>query len=198
MSEEIIYPESEGSAKKVTMELWKSRNGYLFVEEDLARKDGATHLPCKECNKPIKRERTRYPMLCDVCKAKLEEKNYQALEKKEWDGVTPICTYKGEVFFDAPCEVLDYCVENKCDPEDLLLVHCKPDYFFEIDPPEECYYDILHENSKIPEELKEAFENVNKVVHEVNKKYGPASWYPGNVAVEYDWHNAFGDVAAEF
>ena len=181
-SEKIILPESPEAAKLVTLTLWESRQGKLFNKEheDSARYDGSTHSKC-ECGGIAKRPY----FACEPCRSKFEAERFAKLEKKKWDGESPICLYRGDNFFYSYDELVDYCADicheqdKIIKPEDLMLVHCKPckprvleGDFFEALWPEDDNWDL-------PKAIYDAMDEFNQTV----KDQMPPTWEPSNIAV---------------
>lgn len=168
----IILPDSTEAAEKRVLELWVSRTGRCYKEEELARYDGSTHNVCG-CGNIIKKHYVR----CSDCSEKKDIERYQKLEFKEWDGETPLCIHGDDTYFYSECDVDDYCTENELKPEELRLVICEPVKlprldvdFFEYCLPDDSDYDDL------PDELVKVIDVFNKSVSEYK---GVLSWVPG-------------------
>ncbi len=173
IEETIILPESEESAVQVTMTLWKSRTGKLFVEESAAKLDGATHSVCQDCGKPSQ----KFYLRCSSC-GKLEDaRRYEARPKKEWDGTTPLYSDKYDQYFFSLEEAEELLEEGET-LADLWLRICEPVYARSL---ESDYYESeLPEDGECPDWLLDAIESFNKQLE--GKE--PLSYVPGKFSLK--------------
>ncbi len=176
----VILPEDDAAAQLVDVSVWKSRCGVLFLDERIARWEGATHVRCSKCGAVM---RKTWMTLCAVCKVASTKERYNKLEKRSWDGSNPVCTFDDDRYFYSPEEVEEYCYDLGIKVEDLMLVHCEPRYAFEVDPMD-LYGDELPEDGELPEELQETFDILNKVI---SKSKVLLSWIGSNTAVLWEF-----------
>ena len=175
----VIFPEDSETASCEIKTVWVSRNGHVFFDERGARWEGATHLHCKECGKPV----LKPYILCPSCEDNKDKERYEKREKKEWDGKSWLYSESVEEFFEDMDEAEEYYLfkaedDNKMTLEDLRLRICKPVYARFLD--EDYFYDALPEDSDVPEELLNAVDTFNKAI----KEYGIISWEPGEYALK--------------
>jgi len=169
----MILDTSDEAAKLVTLELWQSSKGNLYMREDAARYDGCTHRACKVCGAPA----SKYYTLCNDCRFKSDQNRYENREKIAWDYETLIYseTLDKYIFdaddldqaiadFDQP--LIDECIEAS-----LRLVSCEPVYLSQI--PEDYWCDDL------PDEITEALKKFNLLI----SKQKPVSWSIGKYRV---------------
>ena len=168
--EKEILEESAEAARQETMTLWVSRNGRAYKEEDLARYDGCTHRRCK-CGNITKKHYTK----CESCRDADNRERYLALPFEEWDKKTPLCIYGTDQYFFDESDIEDYCEDNDCATKDLMLVICKPNKVWELDPVD-IYNNLLSEDGEIPMELQGYFDELNKKIREYDQ---PLSWSQG-------------------
>lgn len=173
LEKKIILDTSDEAAKIETVTGWMSRTGRFWgKDERTARYDGSTHRLCS-CGEVI--EKQGY---CRPCSDKKEAEKFAAMERKEWDGTTPLCLYHADRYFWDIDELMDYCEENEVQPAQLDLVICDPIYAREIDP-NEYYCDELAEDGDVPAEIADAFAELNARIKEHRQAL---SWTPGKFA----------------
>lgn len=172
--EKIILASDPGAAHQVAMTIWISRRGNYYIHEESARSDGATHSQCLICGAITNKGHST----CNPCYEKNRKERYDKLEKKVWDGETPLYSNSADEYFFDDCQISDYCNDNDCSIESLQLMICEPELPWQIEP-EEYYQDILPEHGELNNpELEEAFERLNEVI----AKSKPLSWMPGKYA----------------
>lgn len=182
MSEDrMILPESPEAAQLVTVTFWQARDGGYYEQKDegLARWAGATHIHCEDCGKPIRKNGW---IVCSECGHKRDAKRWADLEKKPWDGTTPICIMGSDTYFFNEDDLAGYCEEHDVQPNDLLLMHCRPAKPREIDA-SDYFCDELPEDgddSCLPQDIIDAVKVLNKAI----RSCPPLSWYEGTVAVD--------------
>lgn len=179
-----IHYDSDNAAVYETRELtgWWSNNGMFCGEnEQLARWKGCTTVNCTKCGKP-----TQYKVasLCLECEKKRNVERYNKLPSEDWDG-EPLYTFDDEKFFFDYEDVIEYCIECDCRPEDLLLVSTERVPFERIDE------DYWEESLSTDDDRLELPENIRKKLDELNNEIDktPGVLYsPTNVRVifEYD------------
>ena len=175
-SEPIILNTSDEAAKLVTITGWVSRQGVFYGnDERTARYAGATHLACKQCGTPHDKMWT----LCNGCRDLADIARFEKLERKPWDGVTPVCVYRGDDYFFDVDSFLDWCADNDVKPEEAMLVHCEPHFARGIDM--DHWYDELPQDGELPAELAQALDEFNAKISAYKE---PLSWGPSKVAVD--------------
>jgi len=167
--EKIILFDSDEAAKPITLSGWQSSDGFFFREESMARYRGCTHKTC-ECGKPM----VKHYLKCEDCRFISTQEQYLKLEFKEWDGITPVCIYDTDTYFFDEDDIRDYCNDNECESEDLMLVLCKPNYPSQIES--YIWEDILPEDGDIPKALQDKMDELNKFIQTLP----PFSWSQGN------------------
>lgn len=166
---ELIFPDSEKAAKKVTVEGWVSRNGRFYgSDEYIARYDGSTTRHCEKCGKPT---REKYFLLCDECRLVKDTETYLSYPEVDWDGETVLYSERLDSFFYEPYDVFDATRSYELTVEDLRLVVCEPEYYRTIDPYE--FYSF--EEDMLPKEIVEAFEVLNDAIDKCKE---PSTWVP--------------------
>lgn len=177
---EIVLPDSESAAEKVTVTLWRSRTGrmYLLESERVARWDGATHVYCEDCGAPT--EKGTFTV-CPVCKERRDTERWKAMPRRPWDGRSPICIMGSDQHFFHEDDLGDYCADHDCEPDDLLLVHCvrmEPhhleagDWFDRFIPENE-------DASCLPQPILDAVDRLNEAI----STSPPLAWRQGKEAV---------------
>lgn len=173
MGDKIIMYGSEQAARLVEVKGWVSSNGLFFgADEHNARWNGSTHDFC-ECGQVKEKQYVR----CESCISIRQRERYDALEYKEWDGITPLCTFDTQEFFYTEDDIDDYCADNECLASDLMLVIATPNYLKTIDPYD--YYDDVRPDDAedfIPNNIIEMFNVLNKAIEECDT---PISWMAG-------------------
>ena len=171
--------ESEEAARKVTLTGWQSRDGHFYGQnEHIARYAGCTHLLCN-CGA----EMTKGYTICKDCRQKKRDETYQAKPFKQWNG-EPLTVFDTDQYFFHESELLDYCEEHECKPDELQLVICDPQYAWEVNP-DELYSDILPEDNYVGDmdpELADAFETLNVLIRQ---RKNPLSWREGKYRTSY-------------
>ena len=129
----ILNTSDEAATFRTNISGWVSRRG-LFTgdnkqSERLARLDGCTHILC-ECGKPAEKLRVK----CEECWKAERDKRFASLEKKPWDGKTPLCIWDDDRYFWCEDDLFDYCFDLGLKPSDIKLVICEPVYVSEIEP----------------------------------------------------------------
>jgi hypothetical protein len=178
MSKIIPYTASN-SVEEITIPAWKViQNGTIHLNEDSAKWAACTHIKCGNCDKLIEKRYT----LCNDCRDKIRISKYNELPERMWNGETPIYSNLIDQYFFSASELEDWCKDEDLEFNDIFLkmfefVHCKEQYYYELDPLD-IYSDIIPEDGDIPDELKNAFDKLNA---EIKNFKIPASWYPIDV-----------------
>lgn len=174
LDSEIILPSSEKAATFQTVSGWVSRKGFFYgKDERLARYDGSTHHPCSECGELV--EKNHY---CRPCHAKKERLMFEAMPRKEWDGVGMLYSAEKDHYFYGADDVDDYCASEEVTPESLRLIICVPTHAGEVDPTE-FYESDLPEDGEVPADLQKEFDELNEFIRESKIVL---SWTPGKYA----------------
>lgn len=114
--------------------------------------------------------------MCSDCRLKKSIEKYNAMERKEWDGETPLYSHRTDKYFFDFDDIEDEFVFFDCSVEFLRLIICEPIYLRQID--EDHFCDDLPEDDELPKEVWNALEEFNKVV----EKQKPIAWQPGKYA----------------
>lgn len=172
MNSEIIMIDSPDAAEKVTLTVWKSRRGNLFLEydEEAARYDGCTHRPCAACGKPANKNYT----MCDDCREQYYLKRHNEKPKKEWDREQPLYSEKYDKYF-ATIEGAEFWAEeNQTILADMRIVLCEPVYPSALD--EYYFSDDLPEDDYLPGIIQDAIDEFNKKVSGIVLSYEPGDY----------------------
>lgn len=172
MSNKIIMIDSPAAAEKVTLTLWKSRRGNLFLEdnEESARHDGCTHRPCTACGEPANKNYT----MCNKCQDKYYLKKHNEKPKKEWGGEYPLYSDKYNKYFATIESAEFWAEENKTTLTDMRLILCEPVYARTLD--EDYYAYELPEDEELPKIIKDAIDEFNKKVSGLVLSYAPGDY----------------------
>ena len=166
----IVMFDSDEAAKQITVTGWVSRDGRFYGDDErLARYAGCTHRKCEECDNTVTRDR----IICDSCVTKKRDAKFAALEPKEWDGETPLCTYWGDNYFFDWESVEEFCEDHETTVDALQLVICRPVKPHLLDA-NDLFTDYLPDDGDCPDEVAEVVEALNEAI----KKAAPFSWYP--------------------
>lgn len=187
--EKIILYDSSEAAQLKDLKLWVSAKGHVYNDEHLARWDGCTHKKC-ECGRGLVEKSW---IACELCKSEKDHQRYLDLPLIEWDGKTPLCDDLSDTYFFDEGEIADYCEANEIKEEDLRLLICEPQYAYKLDA-EDIYQDLLPEDGEVPDEIKSAFDELNKRIAAYKQ---PLSWIPGKgrVLLKDYWEKKIGEKA---
>ena len=174
----IMQDSPEAATYRTDIKGWVSRDGIFCGDgkagERNARYQGSTHRKCAKCGEVI--PKTGY---CAACHDKRIVDKYKAAPRKKWDGDTPLVIAGSDQYFWTAGDLSDYCEENECSENDLMLMICEPQYAREICS--DIWEGELPEDVDVPDELEDAIQAFNEAV----KAYGkPLSWTEGKFAVE--------------
>jgi len=166
--------------EKKSVDLWFGSNGSGYLSKELAEYAHAEKSIC-ECGNTTDVYRIR----CDVCQAKVDEKDYEKLEQTDWDYKTPITLFRGDDYFFDTDDLISFCEEKDIKPEDLQLVLCEPykapmfsidDHLYDALPEDWTANDLGNKDHMNPYELE-------KIVNDWLKAVGTISWHPSNIRV---------------
>ena len=179
MEQRVILPSDPEAARLETHQVWVDRLGRIYdtrlqEAERLARWGGATHVPCGDCGAPT----PKGWLVCQVCREKRARVRYDALEKREWDGETPLTLYEGDEWFFSEEDIEVYCDTHGVEVGDLMLLWSKPEHAYPPDP-YDLYVDLLPEDGDLPDGVQEAFD---ELAEKLNACKTPISWWPVDIA----------------
>lgn len=174
-NEEMILDTDDRAARLMTITGWVSRHGRFYGDDErIARYAGCTHRACEDCGKPT----PKHWLVCTECGHKRAVARYATYPRKPWNGEGMVYSEAQDRYFAAIEDVLEACEDEGTTPEDLLLVHCTPNYprpleasYFEDALPEDSGYDL-------PQQLAAAIEDFNAAI----KDHPPLSWSPTRTA----------------
>ena len=180
MEAKIVHYSSDKSAHRATVTGWVSRSGRFWGEDEhMARWDGCTHVACSKCGDTVEKGWTA----CKKCRNAADDAKFNAKEKRQWDGETPLCLHMSDTYFWDGDDIEMYCDEHDCKPSDLQLMICEPVYAKEIDPNE--YYD-LPEDVIIGGDIQVAFKELNERIREAKENNDPLCWQEGKYRVDFN------------
>lgn len=161
MTTEMILKTDDRAAKYVTdISGWVDRKGLFWgANEEQARWSGCTHIKCDKCG--TIRERLNY---CRPCHDNKMIEKFNALEKRDWDGETPLHLDNADYYFFDKGDLLDYIEENEAELSELRLVLCKPVKMRTID--QDILLDDLHEDAELPDSVETALTALNTAILE--------------------------------
>lgn len=174
----ILYDSPEAATYRTDITGWVSRTGeYFGKDEDLARYSGATHKRC-ECGAIFAKSWIE----CEVCRkaaeAKREAEAVAKMERREWDGKTPLYDENGDRYLFDEDEVEELCEDMGTTFDEMQFRICKPNHPRLIEADD--FADDLPEDGELPDEVMAAIDAFNAAV-----KDAVLSWSPMNVlAVE--------------
>lgn len=177
-AETVVMEDSAEAASVQTVTGWVSRRGHFFgadaSAERTARYDGCTHRKCDGCGAVI----ARGWLKCPECREKGVSAKWQKLERRPWDGVTPLSLYDTDTYFFDESDIEIYCEEHEVKAEDLRLVFCDPVKPGHVNA-NELFCDQLADDHDVDDAgVLAAVEALNKAIDAAQ----PFSWLPGNVA----------------
>jgi hypothetical protein len=171
MDKTILYDSEEAAQFKTGLSGWVDSKGTFWGKhEDMARYSGCTHKIC-ECGNPMQKHWLR----CEECREKRDIEKYDSMERKEWDGETPLYSHSADRYFFDADELLDYMEEYECTEKDLRLIICKPVFLRQLD---DDYF------SPEEGELSIAVQNAIDELNEVIREEGAVAWEPSKFAVK--------------
>lgn len=162
----VILPTDPEALKEVreAVNVYVSRNGKFYLDEEVARLDGATHQQCK-CGNGIKE---KFHLYCPSCKSeKLKEKRAEFLKK-------PARIYAGEPVYDSEThqyfmndeDLIDHCIEAECLPSNMFLVYAVKTSLPGIDVDYWC--DNVHEDYSFSTEFNAKLKEFNEYLATVD------------------------------
>lgn len=173
---QVIHYSSPEAASIQTVTGWVSSSGQFWGnDEHMARWSGCTHVACKTCGVAIEKNGWT---ICGECRQKKDDADFDALERKPWDGNAPLYSESYDAYFYDVDGVLERLADEGCSVDDLRLRICTPNYASEIEGDQ--WVDDLPEDGDLPTELEAAMDALNAVI----KKLPPLSWSPGKYAAD--------------
>lgn len=169
MSEKIVMFDSDEAAQPYTMTGWKSRNGFFYDNEQVARYDGCTHRKCNECDEPASKGYT----VCDKCRARKEVERYNAMPVADWDGKTMLYSDARDEYYGDMDGAEDVLEEGET-IESLRLIICKPNCVRPLDS--EYCLDDLPDDMDLPDAISEAMDAFNKTVAGIVLSWSPSKF----------------------
>lgn len=171
----VRYDSDEAATFKTGLSGWVSRDGHFWGDnEHMARWSGCTHTICV-CGTAVEKGRVR----CDSCQAKEDLEKFLAMEMVEWDGTTPVCTFKDDRFFFSDGDVLDYLADQE-HPEDERLVLCVPGRLSYIS--EDNWCDDLPEDGELPDAVAVKLAELNEAI----KNAPTVCWWAGKQRINLE------------
>lgn len=173
--EKAVMMDSPEAARRMTVTGWVSRDGRFFGEDErTARYAGCTHRTCEACGGSVEKSWIK----CPACRAKDMDAKWAKLERRPWDGVTPLAIFDSDTYFFDLDDIENYCEDNGVEVGSLRLVFCRP-----VKPrpvsANELFLDELPEDGDVEDaDVLAAVEALNKAL----EKAEPFSWLPGSVA----------------
>lgn len=176
----IMYDSPEAAVYRTNLTGWVASDGRYYGEnEHLARWAGSTHQKC-ECGNIFSKGRTR----CSSCDARIDTEKYYALPVVEWDGATPVCTWRDDKFFFDEDSVLDWMADLKHDANEgdveVQLVLCTPGRLGYVS--EDNWADDLPDDGELPNEVAKKVDELNEAI----KNTPVVSWWAGTTRINVD------------
>lgn len=173
----VLYDSPEAAHEASGISGWVSRDGHYCgkgaAAENMARWRGCTHVKCEKCGAIHEKIRG-----CEACRNKRLSEEYRGAPTAAWDGSTPIVIQDSDHFFFDIDSLCEFCFDHECQPDELRLMHCLPNYARPLSSEHFC--DDLPEDGEVPDELEDAINVFNAAL----KAYGkPLSWREGKTAV---------------
>ncbi|MFD1770836.1 hypothetical protein [Sphingobacterium suaedae] len=138
-----------------------------------------THDDCKECGIEFEKKYT-HDLYCDACLHKRRVDRYKALELVEWDGETPLVIFGDDQYFFNEDDIISYCEDNECQPNDLMLVVCRTSNLSQIDW--DHWMDEVHEDWEPSAELTRRLIEFNEFLSNEPSN----TWFEGKKRVTLD------------
>ena len=170
-----IMRDSPEAATPITIQAWQSSDGNVYLQEDVARYAGCTHVACRKCSAPVEKNW----LDCEPCRDAADRERYLAMPRKAFDGTCLLYSQARNQYFQDLTQANESLQEGHT-LDDLRLVLCEPnhgqplssDYFVDELPGDD--------EGDLPDSLYEAIDAFNEAV----KQAGPLSWSPGEFAVD--------------
>jgi len=159
---------------------WRSRKGSFFGigpdAERLARYDGATHRQCEApgCKNIIPNNGGW--LWCYDCRSAQKIIDYNELPDEPWNADEPCYSFALDEYYWDEDEIADDADEHG-GLSALMLQKCEPVFATELDPMD-IYHSDLPDDGDAPNEIKEAFEELNAKIRTCKT---PLSWTPRRV-----------------
>ena len=189
VKEKKVRFDSDEAASIKTVTGWVSRLGRYTGQgehnERQARWEGCTHVDCSKCGKEIEKSRT----ICEACAHKRNVAQYEAYLSKPWNGEDYIYSDSHDKYFSTLDEVYEYLEEQKEEGEettldDLMLVHCEPNYLPQVDHDTFSIDDIMPEDMGLEDVCNKDVLAKIAELNELIKKQRPISWSPIKLRIE--------------
>ncbi len=175
---EIILDTDDKAAQLKTVTGWVSSDGRFWGnDERAARYSGCTHKTC-ECGNITEKHYIR----CESCRGKASRENYKNYPFQEWDYKTPLCLHNDDRFFFDADSIEDYLADQECEPKDLMLVICEPNYLYQLNL--DYWEDIFPSDDDGIESHPILYEMVKEFNAKI-QKMKPVSWEHGKIRTEY-------------
>jgi len=172
-ADEMVLPEDEQAAKRVTVTGWVARDGRFYGDDErLARWVGATHVRCSSCQQPTQKGWT----ICEACRREKRQAKYDAREIREWDGEM-IYSERTDDYYGDPDEARDAAESLEIPADEMMLLLCEPVLVRELTS-EYWDDDLPGEDGEAPGWLDEAIAAFNAAVQGKT-----LSWRPGKYAM---------------
>lgn len=165
--------ESKAMREHITLTV----NGERYWADRISKDQLATHADCKDCGVEFEKNFT-FDKYCDSCENKLDSEEFSKLEVVEWDGKTGLNLWGTDTYFFDEDDILMYCEDRECEPNDLRLVLCDLVPYSPIDICEHVQ-DYVHENWE-PDDKLIALE---KALNDYLATASTNTWTAGNKRV---------------
>lgn len=170
----IVLRDDPAAATPVTVTGWRSRNGFFYTDESIARYDGCTHVRCSRCGAPVEKLWTH----CRGCREVAQAERYAALPQAPWDGTSMVHSKLLDRYFDSPEDAADELKPGQV-LADLQVVLCHPNRGQRLEY--DYFSDQLPEDGELPDVLANAIDAFNAVL-----ETAPVlSWSPSKVALQW-------------
>lgn len=167
MSDKIITPDMPEALKEVkeNVNVYISRDGKGYLDEQTARWAGATHLRCKQCETGFT---TKGWTICESCRGAKEKTK---MEKKidQWNKLPETslpdeyamfyCIVHNDFMRADDESICEYCEENDLKPSDLRLVLASKTSMRQIDY--DFFCDDVHEDHEFSAEFDSKLKEFN-------------------------------------
>lgn len=175
---EIRYEDAAEMRTGISGWCCKTCNRFWGDDEHMARYCCATSQPC-ECGGRIT---PRSYTICDACRKKKRDARWEALEKVDWDGETPLCEWDGDRYYFDEDSVRDAVAEHLHGGgrvEDFRLAMCRP-----VEPRAFEMAEFLSDS--LPEDFDTdgEFDEIDGVVNDWIRARGVLAWEPTGEAVK--------------
>jgi hypothetical protein len=192
-NEEMILSTDPRAAELRTVQLWVSRNGGHYMDEDSARYDGCTHRPCSRCGAPAE----KMYISCPACRKIAELEKYNALEFKAWDGQAMLYSEALDMYFTSADDIEEHLARDAIyGKRELMLMICEPEFPHYLDG-DDHFVDQLAEDQRLEDvapKLAAAIDEVNRIITEEKEIL---CWMPGRFRTEIEINYPEADESGE-